>query len=106
MDSRVKVENPLGAVEGDQVEIGINESSLVMASIIVYMLPLIALFAGAGLGGLLYEYLGILSKGGMSAIMGLLFLVLGFVIIRLFDPVLEKKENIRPRIIRIIRGGG
>jgi hypothetical protein len=36
--------------------------------------------------------------------MGLLALILGLVIIRLLDPYLKRKENLRPRIIKVVRG--
>lgn len=102
-DARISVENRIGADTGDEVEIGIREGSLVLASFIVYILPVGALFLGAALGGVLAEYIGI-SKGGASAFMGLLALILGLFIIRLFDPYLKRKENLRPKIIKIIRG--
>jgi sigma-E factor negative regulatory protein RseC len=102
-DARISVENRIGAHAGDEVEIGIEEGSLVLASFIVYILPIGALFLGAALGGALSEYIGI-SKGGASAFMGLLALILGLVIIRLLDPYLKRKENLRPRIIKVVRG--
>jgi sigma-E factor negative regulatory protein RseC len=103
-DAHVSVENKVGAHVGDEVQLGIEEGSLVLASFIVYILPIGALFLGAALGGLLADSIGI-AKGGASAFMGLLALILGFVIIRLLDPYLKKKERLRPRIIKVIRKG-
>lgn len=102
-DARISVENRIGAHAGDEVEIGIEEGSLVLASFIVYILPIGALFLGAVLGGALSEYIGI-SKGGASAFMGLLALILGLIIIRLLDPYLKRKESLKPKILKVIRG--
>ncbi len=47
---RVKVANGLGAREGDTVVIGIPEDALVRGSLAVYIVPLLAMLAGALLG--------------------------------------------------------
>lgn len=43
----VRVANPIGAVVGDRVVIGISESGLVRGSLAVYCVPLVGLFLGA-----------------------------------------------------------
>ncbi len=100
-EARIIVDNPIGAAIDDVVEIGVSEGGLVAASFIVYILPIAALFIGAGLGTLIAGRIGIAS-GGISALMGLLFLAAGFVGIRLMDPYLKKKNRLRPRVIRIV----
>ena len=84
--------NEVGAQIDDVVEIGVAEGGLVAASFIVYILPVAALFVGAGLGTLIARRNGI-EIGGISALMGLLFLGAGFVGIRLMDPYLKKKHT-------------
>ncbi|MBN2223484.1 MAG: SoxR reducing system RseC family protein [Deltaproteobacteria bacterium] len=100
-EARIIVDNPIGAVIDDTVEIGVREGGLVAASFIVYILPVAALFVGAGLGTWIAGMIGI-PVGGISAFMGLLFLGVGFVAIRLMDPYLKKKNTLMPRIIRIV----
>ncbi len=100
-ESRIVVDNRIGAKLDDVVEIGVGEGGLVAASFIIYILPIAALFIGAGLGTLIAGRIGI-STGGISALMGLLFLAAGFVVIRLMDPYLGKRKTLRPRIIRIV----
>ncbi len=100
-EARIVVENPIGAAIDDVVEIGVSEGGLVAASFIVYILPIAALFAGAGLGTWIAGKAGI-AAGGISALMGLLFLGAGFVVIRLMDPYLKRKNRLRPRVIRIV----
>jgi sigma-E factor negative regulatory protein RseC len=100
-ESTIIVDNRVGARVDDVVEIGVGEGGLVAASFIVYILPIAALFVGAGLGTLIAEQLGI-SNGGISALMGLLFLAAGFVVIRLMDPYFGKKKTLRPRVLRVV----
>ena len=50
--SVIRVVNEIDAKEGDEVMIGIHESSLVKGASIVYLLPLILMFAGAIIGDL------------------------------------------------------
>lgn len=100
-DAKIIVENRIGAKIDDMVEIGVAEGGLVAASFIVYILPVAALFVGAGLGTWIARRIGI-EIGGISALMGLLFLGAGFLIIHLMDPYLKKKHTLRPRIIRVV----
>lgn len=100
-EARIIVSNEVGAKIDDVVEIGVAEGGLVAASFIVYILPVAALFIGAGLGTWIARKNGI-DIGGISALMGLLFLGAGFIVIRLMDPYLKKKHTLRPRIIRVV----
>ncbi len=100
-EARIIVSNEIGAKIDDVVEIGVAEGGLVAASFIVYILPVAALFVGAGLGTWIARRNGI-DIGGISALMGLLFLGAGFAAIRLMDPYLKKKHTLRPRIIRVV----
>ena len=102
-DARVSVENDVGAKTGDLVEIGIEEASLVKASFLVYIVPIIALLLGAATGQHFSEQIGI-SEEGAAAFCGLLALIGSLVIIRLFDPIFKKRRSMRPRIIRICEG--
>ncbi|MEW5770663.1 MAG: SoxR reducing system RseC family protein [Pseudomonadota bacterium] len=47
------VANPIGAQPGDAVVVGLPDGSLLLASTRAYLLPLLALLLGAGLGRLL-----------------------------------------------------
>lgn len=102
-DAKVSVDNEIGAKAGDVVEIGIEEASLVKASFVVYILPIIALLLGAAGGQHFSEQIGI-SGEGAAAFCGLLALIGSLVVIRLFDPLLKKRRSMRPRIIKICGG--
>ncbi|MBN1572006.1 MAG: SoxR reducing system RseC family protein [Deltaproteobacteria bacterium] len=102
-DAKVSVDNEVGAKAGDMVEIGIEEASLLKASFLVYIVPIIALILGAGAGQLVSGQVGI-AKEGAAAFGGLLALVGCLIIIRLFDPVFKRYRSMRPKIIRICEG--
>ncbi len=73
--TRIKVENSHNAQKGDSVVIGIDESSMMNASLLVYMLPLLLLFVGGYLGELGTNHSTI---GEWSSIIGGVFgLVIG-----------------------------
>lgn len=50
-DMIIKVANDLGAGKGDRIEISIPSGSFLMLSLLVYILPVAALIAGAFAGG-------------------------------------------------------
>jgi len=101
-DARVTVRNDLDAKTGDVVELGIEESSLVSASIIVYLVPVAALFAVAALAGALAPRWGWDPEGAAAAgaVVGLVGSLLG---IRLFHPVLDRSDTLKPSITRIMK---
>jgi len=101
-DARVTVKNDLNAKAGDVVELGIHESTLVSASFIVYMIPVAALFAVAALAGFLAPRWGWDSEASaaVGAVIGLVGSLFG---IRLFHPVLDRSDNLKPSITRIVR---
>jgi sigma-E factor negative regulatory protein RseC len=102
-DAKVSVDNEIGAKAGDLVEIGIEEASLVKASFVVYIIPIIALLLGAWAGQLIAGHINISEEGG-AAFGGLFALIDSLIVIRLFNPVFKKYRSMRPRIIRICEG--
>jgi len=100
-DAKVSVENCVEAKAGDTVEIGIDEASLITASFIVYILPVIALLVGAGVGQFVSGYVNI-SEGGGAAFGGLLAMIASLLLIRFLNPVFEKYRSMRPKIIKVV----
>lgn len=78
----VEVLNPIGAQPGDDVVVGISESLLVRGSAAVYLLPLLALVAGAMLAEGLAPQLGMAGSDTPAIIGGLLGLAAGFLWLR------------------------
>jgi len=91
----VVIENTLDAKVGDVVEVEMGEKFVITAALIVYVIPLILVGAGIGIGSLVSELCQILMAiGGF---------VLGFVIAALLDKfVIRKKQGFRPTMKSIV----
>lgn len=90
----VDIANTVGAVEGDTVSIVLHARSLVKASLIMYVVPLIALLVGAAAGSLISDLAAALI--GIAAALG------AFGIIRALEPRFARMSEFNPRMISII----
>ena len=99
----VEASNPLGAQVGDHVKLVTSSKSFLQSSFILYIVPLIALVAGALLGFGIGERL---PNGPdpnlLSAIIGVAFLVGAFLVIRVGSRAIPP-ETFMPRIVEIRR---
>lgn len=95
------VSNELGAKLGDWVELDLESVSILKASAIVYLIPLISLILGVA-GG--YALAGQFSGDAelYGAVGGILLTILSFIGIRAMDPVLNKKGEYSPKMVSII----
>ena len=97
---RVEVSNDLSAKEGDQVEICVPTRSLLKLSLIVYLLPILLLIAGAFTAG---EWANATHRdpampsvlGGMGA------MVFSFLVLKWFDHKLKGRREYTPRMLRV-----
>ncbi len=88
------VHDPVGARPGDQVVIGLEEAQLRRASLLLYLLPILALMAGAVAGDRLGS-----AVGEWPAILGgLAGLALALIVVAR----VSKARNHRARILRIL----
>lgn len=89
MKVEVVVENTLGANVGDYVEVEMGEKYVLTAAAIVYVIPLVLIGAGIGIGTLINEF--------AQALFALGGLIIGFVIAILLDKlVIRKKKGFVP----------
>lgn len=95
--STFKVLNPIGAALGERVVIGLEEAALLKSSLLVYLLPLGFLLAGAILGGWLApaRLQDAYAVGGMFV-----GLVLGFVALKLISASVGMNSQFQPVILR------
>lgn len=70
----IKALNPIGAEIGDIVVVGIPERTLLLGSFVLYTMPLLVMFLGAGLAEILVQYFDdgeslviLFGFGGLSA---------------------------------------
>lgn len=94
--NQVRVRNTCGASVGDQVVLGIEESQLLRASLLVYALPLLALLVGALLGGGFWpgQDLAAIVGGGIG-------LAAGFLWLKAVSGAGEQADRLRPVLLRI-----
>jgi len=94
--------NSVSAQVGDRVIIGLDESALQLASLLVYLAPLLGLIGGALIGTRLASVL--LSGVAEAASIG--FGVAGFVLMLVavskLSPLLSSRDRYQARIIRIL----
>lgn len=100
MEMSVEVENPIGAESGARVEIELSDEKVLTAAFIVYVIPLIALFAGIGLVQLTLSHLKNVEV--LSAIAGISLMVLTFLLIRRNDKARREGGKYEMTITKIL----
>ncbi|MBW1695331.1 MAG: SoxR reducing system RseC family protein [Deltaproteobacteria bacterium] len=100
-EMEVEAINLAGARIGDRVIIGFETGSLLKASFLLYILPVLGLVGGALLGNEVGPAIG-LNPEAASAVSGFLFLFLAFLFVRQKGSRLAQKDQYRPKVIRIL----
>lgn len=99
-EMEVEAINTAGAKVGDRIVLNINTSSLLKATFLLYVFPVLAMIVGALIGQSIA-----LNKGsdpsGMSALFAFLFFGLAFVVIRMTGKRLSKDASYKPEIIKV-----
>src|SRR5690606_7954886 len=94
--ARLRVINPdLLLCTGDQVVLGIPEGALLRGALMIYLMPLVLLFAGALLGAQIS-----LNQTDLSAPLGVAGLAVGFLINRWYSQSRAADPRLQPRIVR------
>lgn len=100
----ISVENTLSAKVGDSVEIDMQTKGVMMASAIVYVIPLIALFLGLFVGPVITKLLGLALDEDMSAgVCALVFIGISWLTLKGIDAKLRKKTYLLPQMNAIPR---
>ncbi len=101
-DIRYDVINPINARVGDMVVLEMETKKLLSAVFVIYLLPLLTLILGFGIGSWINSILKVTSGEGFAVVVGLVFMALTFVFVRLFDRRAGQNSGFRPKIKRII----
>jgi sigma-E factor negative regulatory protein RseC len=96
---RLRVKNPIAAVTGEQVVLGISEAALLKGSLAVYLVPILALLAGGLFGEVMAQQLA-LSMEGSSVICGLSALGLSLLWLRRFNRHAANHDHFTAVIVR------
>ena len=100
-DMIIEVANELGVGKGDRIEISIPSGSFLMLSLLVYILPVAALIAGAFAGGAFARALHInLTMASIAG--GCLATVVTFYALKCFDKSPLAWKEFHPRMTRVI----
>ena len=88
----IRVPVPGGISVGDQVQLGISEGALLGAACLMYLLPLLALMAGALIG----DFLG---GDGPALLLGGLALLASFLSLHVFKDRIARSSRFQPVIL-------
>jgi sigma-E factor negative regulatory protein RseC len=97
----VEAINTAGASTGDRVIIGFETASLLKASFLLYVFPILGLMLGAYIGQTAAPFLK-LNPTVASIIVGFLFVSSALWFIRQKGNQLAKQSRYQPRVIRIL----
>ncbi len=99
-DMEVQAINLTDARVGDQVILSFETGSLLKATFLLYVFPILCMFAGAYLGreiALVRQY----DESVLSAIFSFLFLIVSIVFVRVKGNKMALDNKYQPKIIRI-----
>lgn len=101
-DMEVEVMNPMNAKVGDRIVVDMETASLLKASFLLYVFPIICMIAGAALGVQIAERYA-LDVSAMSALSGFGAFCLAVVFIKRKGNRMATQQAYRPRIVKILR---
>lgn len=89
----VIIPNTLNAKVGDFVELKGETKNILKYTMIVYMIPFSLLISGILLAMSILKNKGINNYEPLSFLIGLLFMALGYLLVKFIDRKIEKKED-------------
>jgi len=98
----VEVNNEKNAEVGDTVSIELKDSSLVMGSLIIYLIPLIFFVGGYFVGVRLNFLMGSISNELSGIITSFIFLYISFLLTRKIDKKISKSNKFKSEMVGII----
>ena len=99
-EMEVEAINTAGARVGDRIVLNIKTASLLKATFLLYVFPILAMIAGAVLGQKVALMRGT-DPSGLSALFGFLFFGLAFIVIRVTGRRLSTNASYKPEIIKV-----
>ncbi len=101
-EMEVQALNLAGAREGDRVKISFDTASLLKASFLLYVFPILCLIAGALGGQQLSSSLTNVGESLLAVICGLAAFGLSFFVVRRVSNKMAVKSDYQPKVIRIL----
>ena len=100
-EMEVKAINEAGAKAGDRIVLSFETASLLKASFLLYVFPILLLILGAAIGQQTAPYFGF-NPSGFSAVVGFSFFFGAVLIIKYKADKLAKKNAYLPKVIKIL----
>ncbi len=100
-EMEVRVINEAGAKEGDRIVLSFKTSSLLKATFLLYVFPILLLIVGAVFGQAMASRFDF-NPSGLSAVMGFSFFFAALLIIKTKANKLARKNEYQPKIIKIL----
>jgi len=104
-EMEVEAINTAGAQVNDRIVLSLKTSSLLKATFLLYMFPILCMIAGAVLGQQIARSLHF-NESILAALFGFFFFFLAFLMVKLRGKKMAEKTEYRPTIIRILHKGG
>jgi len=101
-EMEVQAINEAGAQVGDRIIISIDTASLLKASFLLYVFPILLMIAGAVIGqkaGPLFD----IDPSLFSAVVGFLFFFISIWFVKSRGNTMARKNEYKPKIIRILK---
>ena len=99
-EMEVEALNTADARVGDRVVLSLATASLLKATFLLYVFPILAMIAGALLGQTIAVMRGS-DPSGLSALLGFLFFGIAFFLIRIMGRRLSTNASYKPEIIKV-----
>lgn len=100
-DMEVKAINLAGAGAGDRIVLTFETASLLKATFLIYVFPIILMIAGALLGQVLAPHIEI-SPSALSALLGFAFFFTALFIIKARANKMAQRNAYQPKITKIL----
>jgi sigma-E factor negative regulatory protein RseC len=100
-EMEVKALNPAGAREGDRIVLSFETRSLLKATFLIYVFPIIFLIAGAALGQMLAPLMAF-NPSALSALLGFAFFFTALFIIKSRANKMAQRNAYQPKITKIL----
>jgi len=100
-EMEVEALNEAGARAGDRIVLLFETSSLLKATFLLYVLPILLLMIGAVVGQEIAPHIDF-NPSGLSAIIGFSFFIAAVLFIKARANKMALKKEYRPRIIKIL----
>lgn len=97
----VVAKNEVGAEVNDNVNIIMDTPDVLKAAIIVYMIPLVALGIGVGVGSLIAKSIN-MEADIVGILMGFLFMAVSYIYVRKQDKKLAETKKYEPIITEVL----